>query len=233
MEQMKTCRKCGVEKPILDFGKRNNTFKAECKSCVALQDRMWRENNKEKVLEKAKKYRENNPEKIKEAMRKWLLNNRDKALANTKKWREENLEYSREKARQWYEQNKEKALETKIKRRANLTVDERLELIFKNTLKGHVKRRIEFNITLEDIKTLWSNQNGLCIYTKLPLSPKGYQLNTISLDRIDSSKGYIVGNIQLVCSAINRMKSTYSEIEFVYFCNLVSLNSSIIDNSEK
>jgi hypothetical protein len=44
---------------------------------------------------------------------------------------------------------------------------------------------------------------------------------TASLDRIDSSKGYIVGNVQWVHKDINFMKFTFSESRFIDLCKKV------------
>ena len=46
--------------------------------------------------------------------------------------------------------------------------------------------------------------------------------STASLDRIDSSKGYVKGNIQWVHIAINFMKHSLPEEEFVRWCCLVA-----------
>jgi len=35
-------------------------------------------------------------------------------------------------------------------------------------------------------------------------------LKTVSVDRIDSSKGYVPGNVQLVCKWVNLAKQDYS-----------------------
>lgn len=86
-------------------------------------------------------------------------------------------------------------------------------------------RNIDFNLTLEYLKEIYTNQNGKCMYsnTKLtfPLSCNDYSY-TASLDRIDSSKGYIEGNVQWVDKRINSMKNDMSEKEFINFCRLVS-----------
>ncbi|UVY48073.1 MAG: hypothetical protein [Bacteriophage sp.] len=39
----------------------------------------------------------------------------------------------------------------------------------------------------------------------------------LSVDRIDSSLGYIKGNIQLVCMAVNQMKSVLTVEQLKYF----------------
>lgn len=84
-----------------------------------------------------------------------------------------------------------------------------------------IKRRFkECTITLDDLLELWNKQNGRCAYTNLPLIlPNNKFKDDIrylaSLDRIDSSKGYIKGNIQFVALPVNLMKSTMSHNVFV------------------
>lgn len=48
------------------------------------------------------------------------------------------------------------------------------------------------------------------------------EYNTASLDRIDSSKPYIIDNIQWVHKDINFMKRTYSHDYFIKLCKLVA-----------
>lgn len=45
---------------------------------------------------------------------------------------------------------------------------------------------------------------------------------TASLDRIDSSKGYIEGNVQWVHKRINKMKLDDSDTEFIEWCRLIA-----------
>lgn len=96
------------------------------------------------------------------------------------------------------------------------------------------KQRInkEFNLQESDMLDTWGKQNGLCAYTKLPLVATANQFNTMSLDRIDSSVGYVPSNIQLVCAAINKMKQEYSEEMFLLFCHLVTHNNKLSDSPE-
>lgn len=93
-------------------------------------------------------------------------------------------------------------------------------------------RSKEFSISIEDIFDLWRNQEGRCAYTKLPLLATANQFNTVSLDRIDSSKGYIVGNIQLVCAAINKMKQDYPEDVFILLSLLVTQNNKLSETPD-
>ena len=84
---------------------------------------------------------------------------------------------------------------------------------------------IEFNITLEYLKKLWEYQNGTCSYTGikmiLPETTNLYNnihsLKKASIDRIDSSKGYIEGNVEFVCLAVNYAKCNFTKEETISF----------------
>lgn len=45
---------------------------------------------------------------------------------------------------------------------------------------------------------------------------------TASLDRIDSTKGYLSGNVQWVHVSVNRMKNSFSQNEFIATCTEVA-----------
>ena len=57
---------------------------------------------------------------------------------------------------------------------------------------------------------------------------KELKTGTASLDRIDSSKGYIQGNIQWVHKRINQMKWDSEENDFINWCKLVANHCSLI-----
>lgn len=79
----------------------------------------------------------------------------------------------------------------------------------------------EFNITTEDIQTiLEEKQNGLDYYTGLPF--KSYE--DLSIDRLDSSKGYTPDNICVTSIQCNIAKNSYSESDFVKMCYQVAKN---------
>lgn len=71
-------------------------------------------------------------------------------------------------------------------------------------------RIIDLSITEEDILNQYNKQNGLDYYTNLPFE----DLLEMSIDRLDSSKGYEVGNIVITRSVINVMKNDYSVEQF-------------------
>lgn len=93
------------------------------------------------------------------------------------------------------------------------------------TRTGAIIRNLSFEV---DIKYLWNlfiEQNMKCFYTDLPitLQKNAQKLMTTSLDRTDSTKGYIPGNVKWVHKSINRIKQNFSEKEFINFCQLVAI----------
>lgn len=56
---VKTCKKCGVERPMTDFYRTRNTrdgYWNECRSCVALRRLRWTQENRQKVKQYQRKY---------------------------------------------------------------------------------------------------------------------------------------------------------------------------------
>ena len=88
-----------------------------------------------------------------------------------------------------------------------------------------IKHNFDFNLTPEYLAELLEKQNHMCALSGLILdfhsNPKSYS-GTASLDRIDSSKGYTIGNVQWVHRAINFMKGSLSENDFIFLCSKVT-----------
>lgn len=89
-----------------------------------------------------------------------------------------------------------------------------------------------FDLTIEYIWELFEEQKGMCKLSGLPiyletslgsLNKNGYQRRTASLDRIDSTNGYLKGNVQWLHKDINQMKSNRTDEEFIEFCKAVAL----------
>lgn len=82
-----------------------------------------------------------------------------------------------------------------------------------------------FDLTVEYLKDIWEIQKGICPYSglKMELPENNIQFrNSIkkaSLDRIDSSVGYIKGNVEFVCVLMNFAKNTYPKEEVLSFMN--------------
>lgn len=84
--------------------------------------------------------------------------------------------------------------------------------------KANAKHRgIEFTVTEPELEMT----PKICYYTGVDLTIKSKEVNTISLDRLDNSKGYIPGNVVFCCEHINVMKSNLTHDQFVLLCQMV------------
>ncbi len=104
---------------------------------------------------------------------------------------------------------------------------------YKNiTSQRRIKRKIVFDLTIEEAWKLYLQQNGRCALTGMPIyfGLPGFGSNahnlqdgeaTASLDRIDSNKGYIADNVQWVHKDVNIMKLDLSITYFFDICSAV------------
>lgn len=94
---------------------------------------------------------------------------------------------------------------------------------FEKCKKGAALRGLSFDISLEDIWFMYTAQEGRCALSGLPIgwSEIG-SIHTASIDRIDSSKGYIKDNVQLLHKDVNFMKQQYSQEYFIEICKSVA-----------
>ena len=87
----------------------------------------------------------------------------------------------------------------------------------------------DFDLTGEQVFDLWNKQGGMCALSGLPMQhhPSFVDFNA-SIDRIDSSLGYTIDNIQLVCWRVNEMKNDLTEPHFFWWLRALVAN----DNKE-
>lgn len=102
---------------------------------------------------------------------------------------------------------------------------------FKYYLRNAKKRYKDCDLDIEYLEELWNKQQGICPYTKIGLILNSHSKRnldfrfTASLDRIDSSIGYIKGNVQFISTAINYMKNTMTHSQTIEFLTLIKNNS--------
>ena len=104
-----------------------------------------------------------------------------------------------------------------------------------NLRKAPKQRNINLNLSKEDLEKQWLNQSGRCYFSKIKLIPlidnnkrdrnRFSSINAIGIDRIDSSKGYVKGNIIFVSLKVNVMKGSSTKKEFINICKLIYNNS--------
>lgn len=93
-------------------------------------------------------------------------------------------------------------------------------------LAAHTKCRTskEYDINPKYLLELYNNQKGLCAISGVMMTymrGSGRVYTNISIDRIDNSKGYIKGNVHLVCDVVNFMKHTLTINELIEWCKLI------------
>jgi hypothetical protein len=88
---------------------------------------------------------------------------------------------------------------------------------------------IDFSITIEYIWNLFLKQNKKCALSGLPIfinfARKTGGPHNASLDRIDSSLGYIPNNVQWLHKDVNMMKRNYDQNYFLDLCLQISEHS--------
>lgn len=96
-------------------------------------------------------------------------------------------------------------------------------------------KKLKFHISKDDIFQLNDMQKGCCALTGIKMTylknngkgPGKCNFHNISIDRIDSNKGYSKDNIQLVCAIINIIKSDLSDERFISLCKTIVEHNNI------
>lgn len=96
------------------------------------------------------------------------------------------------------------------------------------TIKNNCKNKNRrFNLSIEYLWELYQKQNGKCALTGESIyflngNTKAGKDVTASLDRIDSSIGYEIGNVQWVHKHINKIKQDLPQDLFIKLCKQVA-----------
>jgi len=96
---------------------------------------------------------------------------------------------------------------------------------FKSIVSNAQVRKIPFDVTISQIWDLFLKQDRKCALSGLPLvfgANHGRIKGTASLDRIDSTLGYTIGNVQWVHSIVNSMKWDMPQPQFLEMCKTIT-----------
>lgn len=145
-------------------------------------------------------------EKAKERMREWYRKNRDKHLAYHRKDWTLNKEKHLKRQKKYYKQNS-----STLRAKASLYWQSPKGR-FVNYISGAKERGLSFELTFEEFMLFWQQP---CYYCNDPVK-------TIGLDRVDSSRGYVLTNVVACCETHNKGKSDLSQEEFIVACNKVA-----------
>jgi hypothetical protein len=97
--QIKTCSKCGIEKPVTDFHRRMKSIdglRCNCKACDKIYNDNWERKNPEKKRAKMKRWRDRHPDRLETYSREYYALHRERQKQRTRQYyalhREEILE---------------------------------------------------------------------------------------------------------------------------------------------
>lgn len=166
--QLKTCKKCGLEKLLSEFHKKPSNkdgLRNSCKECRKAEKRDYYLANRDKVLEKCKEYESSNREKVNARKRKYLEANKSKVYAYHKKYRYKHPEKMREirnsiKAKEyrkkWISNNRSKSVGYSKKWREN-NKDKRLSYLKANEEKFSAYQK-EWKKDHPEARTRWNQK---------------------------------------------------------------------------
>lgn len=134
-----------------------------------------------------------------------------KSCGNTK------TKYYRDKFRDIYNENQQKV---------RMTKEGAIAQILSSAKSRSKQKGLEIDITAEFLLELLEKTNMICQVSgqQMSFGNKSYKdrnMTKVSLDRIDSHKGYTKDNVQLVCWAVNLMKNSMDEEEFKFWINTI------------
>lgn len=104
---MKTCSKCKVEKEYTDFHKnksQNDGYKNQCKNCIKVSSKIYRNNNKSSI----KEYYQKNKTHIKCTQKTWRDENKNTLKRYNKEYNKKNSDIIRLKRLEWEKINTDK-----------------------------------------------------------------------------------------------------------------------------
>lgn len=218
------CSKCKEEKPLTEFYVNKQTptgLSCSCKVCDRARVKEYRKNRKEKKkagtfdaeveMRKKEKEERNLPENV-EARK--LKKKEDQKIFN-----KNYVEAHRDEIQQ---------------KKDNKSEEQYIKCVLQNLKLQDIKLGREFDIDQEYINRLIAEQDNRCKYSDLEMvwRPKAGPFQG-SIDRIDSTKGHIKGNIELTLMCVNYLRCNLMPGEFKFLLENINDTSLAEDVPEK
>jgi hypothetical protein len=125
----------------------------------------------------------------------------------------------------WNERNpdKKKVYSSTTYERTRLDVTQWIANNLRTTRAYCKNRKLPCDITAESMTELFAAQDGLCALTgrSLVYGSRGQQRDSISIDRIIPTDGYVLGNVRLVTYQANMARGQFHDDELFAFCEAV------------
>jgi hypothetical protein len=149
----------------------------------------WRQRNKENIKSYQKKWHEEN----KEHVQQYLKDNAESIRLVQKRYRETHKEEIKTMWREWYEEHPERSPKRRFTESKN---------------KATKKRGINWTLTFDQYAALIEMP---CYYCENKLGEPVKR--SCGLDRLDSNKGYEMGNVVSCCYICNTIKNEHLTVE--------------------
>jgi hypothetical protein len=167
----------------------------------------------------------------KEYMKKYRQDNKEKIYSQIQKWKDENRDEYRESCRKYYNTPDGKS---KHIARVEKTYRTWLSHLL-SAIKLHAKKpgphdpksgqKRDFDIDLDYVCDVYKSQNGKCALTGIEMAHQFNDPKAASIDRIDSSKGHVKGNIQIICQCMNAAKKHFANDQILQILSEVQQHS--------
>ena len=181
------CRECDAERGSTPFKKGSNI----CASCQSKYHAQYREDNEEELRERHRDSYQRDKKKRIASVRKAVQRSPEAFIRHLMHHIQKQSNYKRR-------------------------PDNRLGRNMKGSkIGGSNGLLLPVEIDFDYLWNLWETQGGLCALSRLPMVHEFNSLCSISVDRVDSAKGYVPGNVQLVCKWVNLAKQRHSNEEFL------------------
>lgn len=228
---MKTCKRCGEEKPASAFSKNRGSkdgLHSYCKPCNKVATEAWRAANKDRVKATTAAWKEANREKVKSAHAAWRSANpekcrgyavaryeanKEKVLAANAAWQKANPDKVRAYKAAWVKANYEKVKEkTRAREAANPERARNRARIKAHNYRAR-KRENGGELSTRLAERLFALQKGKCACgCKQPLGDD-YHLDHILPLALGGTN--TDDNIQLLRATCNKRKSAKHPIDFM------------------
>lgn len=131
--------------------------------------------------------------------------------ANCKEWRKKNPDYWKKMIGKKGTSTRQRYYDKRTKMFVKTHAHFLKQLLYRARWpNGRKKEPHEVHVDLAYILSIWDQQSGKCAITNLQMLHERNNPESVSIDRIDSSREYVEGNIQLVCRFVNLAKQHYS-----------------------
>lgn len=84
------------------------------------------------------------------------------------------------------------------------------------------KKNYEFTLNVDDVYEMYIKQQGNCALSGLPMTHVMDDERSVSFDRKNNKKGYVIDNIRLVAYRVNLLRADMDDIDFIWWSRAIA-----------